>query len=68
MYVILRVYVLAVFLFFFFFFLGLCLWRMEVPRLGVQLGLQQLACIAAIAMPTSATYATAYGNAGSVTY
>ena len=37
-------------------FLGLNLWHMEVPRLGVQLELQLLA------------YTTGYSNAGSVTH
>ena len=44
-------------------FLGLHLWYMEVPRLGVQSELQQLGIRAA-----SATYTTAHGNTGSLTH
>ena len=39
------------FLSFFFFFLGLYLWLMEVPRLGVESELQLLSCATATAIP-----------------
>ena len=42
---------LVIFFFFFFFFLGLYLWHMEIPRLGVELELQLLAYTTAMAMP-----------------
>ena len=50
-------------LFFFFFFLGPHLWRMEVPRLGVESELWLLAYTTA-----TATYTTAHDNAGSLTH
>ena len=57
--------------FFFFFFLGLHLQHMEVPGLGVKLKLQ----LRPTSQPrkhriwaSSATYTTACGNAGSLTY
>ena len=37
--------------FFFFFFLGLCLWHMEVPRLGIESVQQLLAYAAATETP-----------------
>ena len=49
-------------------FLGTHLWHMEVPRLAVELELQQPAYTKATAMwilATSATYPTAHGNVGS---
>jgi len=49
------------------FFLLLHLWHMEVPRLGVELGLQ-LQAYATQIQSVSATYAAACGNAGSLTH
>ena len=49
----------------FFFFLGMHLWHMEVPRLGVESELQLLAYrVRAV----SATCTTAHSNTGSLTY
>ena len=49
------VYILSLTTFFFFFFFlvfsGLCLWHMEVPKLGVELELQLLAYATATATP-----------------
>ena len=41
-------------------------WHMEILRLGVELELQLL--VYTIATPTSVTYTTAHGNAGSLTH
>ena len=51
-------------------FLGLHLWHMEVPRLGVELELQPPAYTTATTQDpaTSATYTTAHSNAGSLTH
>ena len=57
--------------FFFLIFLGLHLGHKEVPRLGVESELLMLAYAIATAMldsSTSITYATACGNAGSLTH
>ena len=58
------------FLPFFFFFLGPHLWHVEVPSLGVELGLPLLAYTIAKQrqiQATSATCLTAHGNARSLT-
>ena len=59
----------------FVFVLGLRLWHMEVPRLGVKLELQLLTYTTAPAIAmlggirdVSATYTTAHGNARSLTH
>ena len=59
------------FLFFLFCFLGLQLWHMEVPRLGVELEVQLPTCITATAMrDPSHVYDLhqAHGNARSLTH
>ena len=60
-------------LFYFFAFLGLQPQHMEVPRLEAESELQLPACATATATPdlspaVSVTYATAHGNAGSLTH
>ena len=51
----LGVFFVCLFLFLFFFvfllFLGLLLWHMEIPRLGVDAALRLLACATALALP-----------------
>ena len=57
--------------FLFYVFLGLHPWDMEVPRIGDESELQPLAYTTATARPdpsASTTYATAQGNAGSLTH
>ena len=59
--------------FFFFSLLGLHLWHMEDPRLGVELELQLPAYATATAMPdwiraASETYTAAHGNTGYLTH
>ena len=52
-------------------FLGRHLQHMKIPRLGVELELQLLACLTATAMPdpaASATYITAHSNTGYLTH
>ena len=61
----------AYFIYLYFSFLGPHPWRMDVPRLGVELELQPPATATATAMPDPNhiwTYATAQGNAEYLTY
>ena len=55
---------------YFIYFLGLHLWHMEVPRLGVQLELQLPANVTAITkiQAMSATYTTAHSNTRALTH
>ena len=53
--------------FFFLSFLGLNLWHMEVPRLGGQIG-AAAASLCHSHSNVGLTYATAHGNAGSLTH
>ena len=59
-----------VFICLFVYFLGLHLWHVEVPRLGVELELQLPACTTATATLdlNFAPYTTAYSNVGSLTH
>ena len=63
-----RSFLLTVFLFVCFVFRA-APWHMEVPKLGVKLELQLLACSTATQdLSWSVTYTTAHGNAGSLTH
>ena len=56
-----------IFYIYLFFFLGLNVWHMEVPRLGVVIGAAAFAISTQI-RAESATYTTAHGNTGSLTH
>ena len=62
---------MAKFFFFFFAFLGLCLWYMEVPRLGFKSELKMPAYAKTTAvwdLSMSVIYTIAHGNTGFLTH
>jgi len=56
------------FLFFFFVFLGLHLWHMEVPRLGVNSELQQLLAYTTATAMLDLSYTTVHSSTASLTH